>query len=518
MEISRTKASLTNLAISFGGQMMTLLLTFAGRIVFIRYFSMEYLGINGLFTNILGILAMAELGIGNAMIYSLYKPVAYGEEDRIRRLMNLYRILYRWVALFVTAAGLLLVPFLRFLIKDDPGILHLERIYLLYLADSVSSYLFGYKQSIIMANQKEYVNKLYLTVFKAVQVIVQIAVVILLKSYYLYLVIQIVCSLVPNVLLAARADRMYPFLKLDRRSLPEHGERRKIFKNMLALTMHRIGSTAVNSTDNLIISAVIGLAAVGRYSNYRLITTALKNLLSHVYRAFTASIGNAVAVEKPDKLYEIFRTLNFLLFLIYGYCSVALFLLINPLVEEMFGSRYLCGGMVVFLLSADFYLTGMRQIILRFRDAYGLFWKDRYKPLAESALNLVVSIALVGPLGIAGVLIGTIVSGLFTNFWVEPYLLLRYGIENRWRERLRSYFFRYIVNTFTMVAVGVVLYALCGNVTIGGFFGLVVKGILVTVVYMGSMFLIYRGSQEMHIITGRAAGMMKLWRKSNEKR
>lgn len=497
MTRSRTEASILNMAVSFGGQLLTIALTFLSRVVFIRFFSEEYLGVNGLFQNILAVLSLTELGIGNAMIYSLYKPVADGDEGRICQLMNLYRRMYRFVALIVTVLGVLLTPFLRLLIKGDPGIPHLELIYLMYVANTVGSYLLGYKQSIIMANQKEYINKIYANGFKILQIFAQIALLIITRNYYLYLAIPFICTFFSNLLLSRNADRMYPCMKKDTASFPERTETRQIFKNISALLLHRIGSTLVNYTDNLIISAFLGLGSVGLFSNYSLVVTTMNNLLAHVHKSFTASIGNLAASEERDHEYRVFRNLNFMITVIASYSTVGMFGLMNPFIETVFGKKYLLEMSVTALLCLNYYVTQVRQIVLRFRDAHGLFWNDRYKPIAAALLNLVVSIALVGRYQLTGVLIGTAASNILINVWVEAYVLMRYGFQDSWRKKLTSYFKELGVWLLYTALAAVGLYLLCGRIPLGGALGFVVKGMVLTLAYGIAVFLLFGKREEL---------------------
>lgn len=503
MPANRTKASVLNMLISFGGQLLTVFLTFISRIIFIRYFTENYLGVSGLFNSILTMLSLAELGVGNAMIYSLYKPVAEHDENKVRKLMNLYRLLYRFVAAVVAGLGLMFLPFLDYFIKGDPGIPHLKFIYLIYLTNTALTYLFSYKQSIIMANQKEYINRAYTTLVQSIQILLQIMVIVLTSNFYLYLLIQLLGAVTTNWLLARKADRMYPFLREDHKALPEKSEIREIFKNISALLLHRIGGKMVHNTDNLVISAFIGLAQVGIYSNYRLIMNTMTTLVSHVYQAFTASIGNLVVVESEEKSYQVFKTLNFLMFLVFGYCFAGLFVLVNPFVRMIFGEYYLLDMTIIVWSCLEFYLRGMRQIILRFRDAKGLFWNDRYKPVAAALVNLVVSLALVRYYGIGGVLMGTVASEICVNYWIEPYILMRHGFSGQWKRRLALYYTEFGIETVWLFLMTWLLYYVCGIVPGDGIISFLAKGILLTVVYGGSVVLVFHRKPEMKEIYGR---------------
>lgn len=491
----RTKYSFINLVVSFGGQILTILLAFLGRLLFVHYLSAEELGVNGLFVNILGVLNLAELGIGTAMIYSLYKPVAEDDKERICMLMNLYKRLYQYVALVITVLGIALIPFLDYFIKGESGVDHLYLIYLMYLANVVASYLFSYKKSMLIANQKSYISVGYEQLFHVLQLFLQIIILILTQNFIFYLIVQLLCQFMVNVSIAVKVDYDYPFLKKNCQ-FPSKEERKEILKNIGAMSMHKFGIVIVNGTDNILMSAFVGLASVGVYSNYKLILTNINSLLLKANEAFLGSIGNLSAIEKPQKIYEIFSTLNFMFFLIYGYFAAGLAVLFNSFVELFFGKEYLFSQTVVLLIVIDFYLTGMRQMILLFRNAQGLFWYDRYKSLAEALLNFVVSVLLVKKYGVAGIFIGTIASNLLICVWVEPYVFMKYGIKEDWKEKLKTYFFKYGIRIVTVIIAGIVGEVVCSwisNDNIALFF---LKGIVFSIGYFVIMIIFYRRSDE----------------------
>lgn len=306
----RKKNSIINMIVGLVGQLLNMLLSFGGRMVFVHYLSQEYLGVNGLFGDVLGMLNLAELGIGSAMIFSMYRPAAQNDEKQLARLMNLYRTLYRIVALAVLGIGLALMPFLPRLMKGGEGVENLQLIYLLYLLQAVTSYLLSYKNAIYQAYQKAYIRKAIDQVVSIIRVIVQIVVLVTTRNFILYLIIQLFMPMLTSVIIWARADREFPYLK-QYKELPEPQERKAIFKNVGALSLHKLATVIVRSTDNLIMSAFDGLATVGIYSNYKLVLMNVNNLLGHVTGAFTASIGNLNALEGRKRVYEIFRILDF---------------------------------------------------------------------------------------------------------------------------------------------------------------------------------------------------------------
>ena len=506
----RTKNSVINFLANSGSHLINVILSFVVRTIFIYTLSVEYLGVNGLFSNVLTVLSFAELGIGTAMIYKLYEPVARDDYDMIRQLMNLYRRLYTAVALVIAAAGLLLVPFLPHLIADYDrysGMENLTVIYLLFLFDAVSSYFFSYKRSIIYAYQKMYITTAIDTVVTVSQFLVQIVVLLAWKAFIPFLLIQVAASVTKNAVCAGVADRRYAYLKEDKSSLPDRSVRDDIKKNIGAMSLHKLGDIIVNNTDNLIMSAFVGLTQVGVYSNYIMIQSTVNTALNGFYGAFTASIGDLYVDEMSDerrgRLYEVYRTMLFLTFWIYGFCSAAFLVLYNPFIGAWAGENYLFPMSIVLSIVAVFYLNGMRKVTLTFRDAMGLFWYDRYKPIAEIIINLTASLILVQKLGVVGIFLGTIISVMTTCFWIEPLVTFKFGF----RMGVGTYYRHYFLYTAIACADIALTYFICDHITAPGFIGVFVKAIILIIVYNTIVVMIFGRSREMKDVMGRLGKM-----------
>lgn len=485
--MSRMQNSFRNMTIGILGQIGQMIMLFVCRTVFIYTLSSEYLGINGLFSNILSVLSLAELGFGSALIYSMYKPLAEDNRKELISLMNLYRYIYIIVAIVIFILGLCLVPFLDLFISDHPSIDNLTLIYLLYLINSVGSYLLVYKKSIIEADQKNYISISYQKGFSIIQNMLQIIFLLITHNFIVYLLIQILVGVFVNIVLSKKADTMYPYLNSDKKSLPGKTVRRQIAKNTFAMSLHRIGSVAVDGSDNLIMSAFVGLESVGIYSNYVMIKINVDTFVKLIFNSFTASIGNLGVTESNKKLNETYRKMNFLGFWIYSFCATALFTLFNPFIKIWIGDNYLFSKNIVFLIVLNFYVTGMRQVTLKFRDALGLFWHDRYKPVFEAVINLVLSIILVKKFGIAGILIGTFSSTIATCFWIEPYILFKYGLNRR----VREFFINYFIYTLSFILCGSITYYFCSLIPNYNLVYFVIKIFLVFFVYNLLLAVLY---------------------------
>lgn len=495
----RTKNSLLNILVSFGTQAVSILLLFISRKVFLNYFTEEYLGVNGLFTEILTVLSLAELGIGTAIMYSMYDAVANKNQKEICQLMNLYKRLYTVAGVAVLGIGLAMLPFLDYLIKDNQ-IPHIRLIFLMYLADSAVSYFLSYKQTVIQAHQKAYVVSGVAMGIRCGQILLQIAAILVLQNFYVYIAIQILGQMCTNLVLSAVSGKLYPYTRRNREGLPPKEKVQAIYRHIKAMALHKFGAVFVSNTDNLIISAFVGLGTVGLYANYKMVLNSLRLALSYIYNAFTAGIGNLAATESPARVHQVYNCLNFVMSMLYGWSACCLWLLFNPFISTFFGARFTLAAPVVAIIVADFYIHGMRQMTLRFRDAMGLYWHDRFKPFIEVVINLTVSLLLVKKYSIGGVILGTIVSSLATNFWVEPYVLFRHGIRADWKKRLGNYYLRYGAYTLFSLAAGALSWLLVGTFPADTFLYLILRGLAVSAVYGLAVLLVFGRTPELRYV------------------
>ena len=504
----RTRYSIINVLVNIGGQFLTMLLSFINRMVFIRCLSAEYLGVNGLFTDVLSILNFAELGIGTAMVFSMYEPAARDDEQKLARLMNLYKWMYRAVAVSVLLFGLVLLPFLPYLINGGEGIEHITLIYMIYVLGSASSYLLSYKNSIYQAYQKGYICAGWSMACECIKTVSQITVLLLTRNFILYLAVQQAIQFLPNIMVSCMVDKEFPYLK-ECHELPEREERNGILKNIGAMSMHKLSTIIVRNTDSLLMSSFIGLATVGLYSNYRLVINALNNLMGKFAVAFSGSISNFAVMENSDRLYKIYKEMDFMFFVMSAYLTGGLMMLFNPFITMLFGGRYCFPMTTVMVIVAEFYITRMRQTNLLFREVMGLFWNDRYKAVAESIINLVVSLALVQRYGVVGIIGGTIISSLCTCVWVEPYIFLKYGVQDAWQKKLRAYFAEYLKRAMIVAAVSAAAMLWVKRFPVGNFGVFVLDGLLYTAVFAGVIVLLYRRSVEYTELKRRGLEILK---------
>lgn len=490
--MSRTGNSLRNIRYAVIGQFVGILVSFVARTVFVRTLSAEYLGVNGLFANILTMLSIAELGIGTAIVFSMYEPLAHRDEPKLRALMRLYRKAYVTIGLVVAAVGAALIPALPFLVGELPEVAHIELIYLLFVADSSITYFFSYKRSFLIADQKRYIATIYRYSFFTALNVVQIIVLITTANYLLFLGTQVILTLLENVAVSRKVDRMYGFLSVRAKSELTQTDTSTIVRNVKAMILHRLGGAVLVGTDSIVMSRFAGIVAVGLYSNYLLIINALTTVFGIVFSSLTASVGN-LSVEAPRaKQIETFRVIDLAVFLTYGWASVCLFVLFNPFISLWLGDEYVFGMPIVLAIAANFFLTGMRQSLWIFKDAQGIYWQDRYRPLAEIVVNLAVSIVLAQHIGVLGVLIGTAASTLLVCLPIEPYVLFRHGFA----QSPRWYYVRYLRRTLLVTAFGALIWGLASLVPEGGWFPLLYRVLLCVIVAPIVLWAVFARSSE----------------------
>ena len=455
---TRTEKSIKNVAYALVGQILILLAGFVNRKIFVTILSAEYLGVHGLLTNVLSMLSLAEMGIGTAILYCLYKPIADNDIEKIKSLMQFYKKAYRIIAAVVFGVGLSLTPFLPYLVAETPDVSNFYLIYILYVVNSGASYLLVYKRSLIIADQRRYIYSNVHYFSNIIMNILQIVVLLLTHNFLLYLCVMIASTVVQNIIISAISDKLYPYLKDKKVEKLSKVETRSIFKNVYAMLFHKIGNVVVNGTNNLLMAKFCGVAVVGLYSNYIMISAAVNTFVTMFFDSISASFGNVNAVEKTQDKERIFNNINFTSAWILGFCAICLFTLLNPFIELWLGVEYVMDNWVVFLIVLNFYLAGMRQPLAVVRNASGLFWNDRYKAIVESVVNLIVSVILGKKWGVIGVLVGTTISTVTVSGWVEPYIIYKHSFK----KTLWSYLLQYFKYLLATVVVGAGVYYLCG--------------------------------------------------------
>lgn len=440
----------------FWGYLSTIFLTIfslINRTVFVYYLGAGYLGISGLFTNVLGILSFSELGIGTAINYSLYKPIAENDAKKINSLMHLYKVAYRVIALVVTGIGLILFPFLKYLVNTDIPMPQIQIYYLIFLFNTVSSYFVTYKTSFVSALQKNYIVTNTNTIGSVATYIVQIMLMFLHCNYLVYLLAQAVIGLGQKIGTVVYLDYKFPILK-NKKAEPLDSETKKgIWINVKALIFHKVGDVVVHQTDNIIISAFISTTTVGLISNYTTLTTFVSKFTNTLFNSFTASFGNLISKENKAHQEQIFNAYDLLGYWIYGFVFIAFITLSQDFITLWLGKSLLIDNTTMVLFFASIYFEGITLPIYNFKVAAGRFNEDKWVAFVQALINLIVSIAAVKIIGLPGVYVGTIVQRLVVVV-VRPYIVYHYVLE----KPVLSYYMKFLFRTAIIICIGILMW------------------------------------------------------------
>lgn len=486
---------------------MHIICQFATRTVIIKVLTIEYVGLSGLFSNVLTMLSLAELGIGEAIVFSLYGPIARRDHKVISSIMKFYQKIYIFVGVFIAVVGFILTPYIGFFIKDMPdNIPDLQLIYVLFVANSAISYFFSYKGTFITANQKNHIVVNNDGITELAMVICQIAALILTKNYILYLAIGIFFILVRNIRITLIANRNYPYLKDKTDEKMPKDIFDSIKKNTLAMVFHKIGSIVVFATDNVILSKFVGLVSVGLYTNYHVITNAVVVFINKFFNAMAASVGNLAVEADVEKQEKVFNSMCFLNFWLYAFSCCCLFNLLNPFTEVIWlGEEYLFTTGIVLLIVVKTYITGMRVSVQTFKNAKGLYWQNKFMPIGESIVNLGASIILVQYFGVSGVILGTIISSLVTCVWIEPRVLYKHGFH----KSPKGYYIRYIKYLIVFAFIMAVTYGANSLIADDNLLTFVAKCLISGILPNVLMVLIYFRSPEFQYVKAAAMKLLK---------
>ncbi len=436
MKIQRTKNAVRSMIYDGLLKAFNMAVPFVMRSVMLHFLGVQYLGLNGLFRSILSVLNLTELGVGSVMVFSMYRPIAEDDTDTICALMKLYRTVYRIIGLLIAAAGLALAPFLGSLVKGSvPPDMSLSILYFMNLGGTVLSYwLFAHKNCLLLAHQRNDVSgKIGLAVYLA-EYTLKILALVLFRNYYLYLSIQLVKQISINLLTARKVSRMFPQYT-PRGNLP--GERvRAIIRLVRDRFTAKVAYVVFNAADTLVISAFLGLTALAVYQNYNYVVTALRTLLEVVIGACIAGIGNSLVTESAEKNYHDLKKLSLLYHWILAVAASMLLCLFQPFMRLWMGADNMLDAQGAVCFSVFFYCMGVDKLLGMFKDAAGIWRKDRWRPLAGAAVNLALNLASVRWLGLYGVLVSSVVSIALVQV---PWLLRNLFQEVFPRKALREY-------------------------------------------------------------------------------
>lgn len=500
---SRVHKSIKNVSFGLLTQVVQMLLGFVSRTVFIRYLAVEYLGVNALFSSILTLLSLAELGITSAILYALYKPLAENNEEQIAVLMNFFRKVYLKIALAVAILGLLIFPFLQSIVKNPPKALadDLTLIYFLFLFNTVASYFFYYKLSLFHADQKSYLISGRNIIISIIQTALQIISLLFFQNFIAYLIIQILCQLLGNIYLSQLVNKHYPFLNHFPNSELNPIIKSEIYSNLKSTAITKVGGLLVNNSTNLVLNYFSGLIAIGLLSNYVLLIGLITGIIAQIFSSLTSSIAHVNVKESIEKKRQIFFIINFTNFWIYGIAAVGVLLFINDFITLWVGKKFVLPFSTVIVIALNFYMVGMQNAVWTYKSTLGLFKYGRWLILLTSFLNIVFSFVLGYWFGLTGILLSLALARLLTNSWYDPYIVFKKALQLS----AARYFSRYLGYILFLCLLSLVMFYANASILEINSGVLLLKATVYLVVSNILLYIVFRKSEEMqfivHVIT-----------------
>ena len=493
MKIERTKNAARNIVFGTALKLYQILVPFLLRTTMIYFMGIEYVGLNSLFVSVLQVLNLAELGVGSAMVFSMYQPVAEDDTVTICALMKLYRLYYRIVGAVIAVTGIVLTPFVPKLISGEvPDGINIYILYLLNLGATVLSYwLFAYKNSIFQAYQRTDITSKVTLITNTFQYAVQFLVICIFRNYHLFVVALLMTQALTNIITALSADKIYP--QYQPVGTLERTKVKQINQRIRALFTAKLGYVIVSSVDTIVISAFLGLTVLAVYQNYYFILTSVIGFITIIFNSCTAGIGNSLIVETVEKNFSDLKKFTFIICGISNFCGCCFLCLYQPFMKVWVGEQYLLEYSAVVFFAIYFYTYEVNQLLNTYKDAAGIWHQDRFRPMITALVNLTLNLLSVNFWGIYGVLLSTIVSTLFIGM---PWLLHNLFSFIFRKEMLKEFLSKLLMYTLVSVVSCIVTATVCSLINYDNLFTLMVRLLICMVIPNMIFFLIYRNSKE----------------------
>ena len=477
MKIEKTKSASRNIIFGSFLKIYQIFLPFLLRTIMMYTIGVQYLGLNSLFSSVLQVLNLAELGVGSAMVFSMYKPIAEDDDITICALLKLYRLYYRVIGAVILILGLLLIPILPKLISGNiPADMNVYILYFLNLIATVLTYwLFAYRNSILQAYQRADVISKISIVTETIKYFLQFAVLLIWKNYYLFVIVLLLSQVINNIITAIISKKMFPNLN------PEGNLDREKIKNINGkikdLFTSKLGYTIVSSADTIVISAFLGLTVLAKYQNYYYILNSIIGFMGIIYSSITAGVGNSMLTKSLDENYEDFKTFTLLISFVSGICCACFEVLYQPFMEIWMGEKMLLPDSLVILFCFYFWVYELVMMISVYKDAGGIWHEDRFRPLISGVVNLIVNLILVNFIGLYGIVLSTIISVVFISL---PWII---GNVNNmvFHRQPKSYFILILKNTLIIMFTCIIVGFANNFIVLNGILGLIARGIMAVV-------------------------------------
>lgn len=490
---SKTLNSSRNVVFGFVLKAYQLLMPFIIRTIIIYVLGIEYAGLNSLFTSILSVLSIAELGVGTIMVFYMYKPIEEHDTTRICALMRLYKIYYRIIGTIVLIIGLCIVPFLSHLVKGNiPSDINLYILYLLNLGATVLSYwLFAYKNSLFQAHQRNDVISKITIVTDTIKYILQISLLFVFKNYYYYVIVLLIIQVLNNILVAILADKCYPKYKaIGKLSKVEISRINMSIKDVF---FSQLGMIITLSVDSIVISAFLGLVPLAQYQNYYFVINALIGFFTIFFQSIRASVGTNIIVKSKDDNYKDFKFITFIVIGALSFCTTCLLNLYQPFIEIWVGKENLLDNGIVIFLVIYFFVYELAIVIGCYKDISGKWHDDRFRPLITAIINLITNIIMVRFIGLYGILLSTICSFILINI---PWLYKRVFIDVFDKKEKKDYTVYLLSKIGILIFINLISYFMCYIISFPSLFGRLIINLLICAFITFFLYCFFNRSDE----------------------
>lgn len=489
MTQSRIKNTTKNLIYTLLLQIVKVILVFITRIIFVRSLGATYLGINGLFSNILGILSLADLGMTPVLMYSLYKPLAENNEIKILQYINFFKKVYNIIALTIAIVGLAMIPFIKYLVNLPKEVPNIYLYYILLLINTVLTYLFVYKTTLLSTDQKMYIINKYDIIFQIILFVFQVIILLIWNSFTLYLIANVTCTLIGNIFKVRATEKIYPYLKKNIKNKLSKEERGKIFDDLYSMFFYKIGLVIQDNTDNILTSILVGTIIVGYYSNYSTIIIFITTFLSLVFTSIKASVGNYIAFKDEKEQFEMFNMLEVYNFWLVTFCSSCFFVLISDFINICYGQEYILNKDILICIVLNLYISNIMQTLWMYRETTGIFKKTKYITLITSIINLILSIIFGKLMGLLGIIMATVISKIIYSCWREPMIILK----KYFKTSCMPYFIKHIKRFIIFLIICFITYVIGDIIPIKNIYvKFMIKACICLVIPNIILLLIYR--------------------------
>lgn len=486
MSKSRVKSVFNNFSFGLIRQILLIVFKFILQTIFIKKLGVQYLGVNGLFNDILMYLAMTELGFGASMAVALYTSIAKSDDEKIKQYLSFFRKIYIFIGVLFIVLGLSVLPFLNYFIKSSTLNLNYNFIFIIVLFNAAFPYFYFPNIQFLFINEKQHIIDKRRIMFDFILILSQCISLLLFQNYYIYLILQFIITILLNLSLNYSSKHLYPILSENCTKDLEKDEKKSIIKKTIALFSNSISSIIINSSDRMIIATFLGLSGTGIYTNYVFITSNLGSFMGIFINSISASVGNYSASESKESIYNLLHKVLLINFTIGLFVSQLYTFLVQPFISEWAGVEFIENISFPLILGFHFILMRMKEVIYTFKHNMGILEKDQIRPLIEALLNILLSILLVKKYGITGVVLGTVLSFLIISFFWEPYVFLKHANLN---DKIFDFFKFYVYYVFQYILILVSNYFIIHSIRISNnYIAFIVNAIIVFII---TLFLYY---------------------------